>query len=85
MKRPPLGLSLICVAAPVLAEPSCTPGAPVKPVWESIKSLRMVAAKCCHSRLTTAKAMKFTAPKDDKKTEVFLDPNTSAELGRAEG
>jgi hypothetical protein len=84
MKLPLFGLALICAAAPVLAEPSCTPGDAVKPVWESIKAFEDGGGKVLSFKINDGNCYEIYGTQGDVKMEVFFDPNTSAELERIE-
>ncbi len=84
MKLQILCLTLVCAAAPVLAEPSCTPGETVKPVWESIKSFEDGGGKVLSFKINEGNCYEIYGTQADVKMEVFFDPNTSAELERIE-
>lgn len=77
-------LSFISLAAPAVAEPACTPGAAVKPMWQSLKSFEDVGGSVITAKINDGKCYEVYGTIGDKKYEVFFDPNTSLELGRNE-
>lgn len=67
------------------AEPSCTPGATVKPMWESVKTFEETGGKVITVKINDGACYEIYGTVGEKKFEIFFDPNTSAELERIEG
>jgi hypothetical protein len=75
---------LTLVAAPLFAEPACTPGETLKPVWEAIKAFEDAGGTVVSFKINDGLCYEVYGEQDGKKVEVFYDPNTAVELGRAE-
>lgn len=85
MKKLTLAALLSCLAAPVLAEPSCSPGAEVRPVWEAIKAFEDAGGVVKSFKINDGACYEIYGTQDGKNYEVFFDPNTAVELERIEG
>lgn len=84
MKKIALAALLSLSAAPVFAEPSCTPGAVVKPVWESLKAFEDAGGVVKSFKVNDGACYEIYGTVDGKNFEVFFDPNTSVEIERIE-
>jgi hypothetical protein len=84
MKKLTIALLLTTFAAPAFAEPSCTPGATLKPVWESMKAFEDQGGKVLSFKTNDGGCYEIYGSVDGKNMEVFFDPNTSVELERIE-
>ena len=84
MKKLALAALFAAVAAPVLAEPACTPGASLKPVWEAIKTFEDQGGVVIAFKINDGKCYEIYGTAGGKKLEVFFDPNTGLELDRIE-
>ncbi|MDZ4134811.1 MAG: PepSY domain-containing protein [Paracoccaceae bacterium] len=84
MKKILLATVFAAFAAPVLAEPSCTPGEAVKPVWESMKAFEETGGVVKSFKINDGACYEIYGTVDGKNYEVFFDPNTGAELERIE-
>jgi hypothetical protein len=84
MKKILLATAFAVLAAPVLAEPSCTPGAEVKPVWESMKAFEEAGGVVTSFKINDGACYEVYGKIDGKNFEVFYDPNTGAEIERIE-
>lgn len=85
MNKFALAALFAAIAAPALAEPACSPGNAVKPVWESIKSFEENGGKMIAFKINDGGCYEVYGSVSDKKFEVFFDPNTGAEMERIEG
>jgi hypothetical protein len=77
--------ALALTAAPAFAEPACTPGETLKPVWESVKAFEEAGGKMIAFKINDGGCYEVYGTVDDKNYEVFYDPNTGAEMERIEG
>lgn len=84
MKKMLYAAALMTVAAPVFAEPSCTPGDATKPVWESLKAFEETGGKVLSFKVNEGMCYEIYGEVEGVKMEVFYDPNTGAELDRIE-
>lgn len=84
MKKLTLAAALSLIAAPMFAEPSCTPGAEVKPVWEAIKAFEEAGGVVKTFKINDGACYEIYGSQDGKNFEVFFDPNTAVELDRIE-
>ena len=84
MKKLALATLLALAAAPVFAEPTCTPGAEVKPVWESLKAFEEAGGVVVSFKINDGACYEIYGTVDGTNFEVFYDPNTGAELERIE-
>ncbi len=75
---------LMLLAAPVLAEPACTPGDVMKPVWESMQAFEEAGGKVLAFKVNDGMCYEIYGEVGGVKMEVFYDPNTGAELERIE-
>jgi hypothetical protein len=82
MKKTLLAALLAVAAAPAFAEPSCTPGAELKPVWESIKTFEEGGGKVVAFKINSGGCYEIYGTVDGTNMEVFFDPNTGKELDR---
>ena len=82
MKKIILASVFAAFAAPVFAEPACTPGAEVKPVWESIKAFEDQGGVVISFKINDGACYEIYGTQDGTNMEVFFDPNTSIELER---
>jgi hypothetical protein len=85
MKKIALAAMFAAISAPAFAEPACTPGDTLKPVWESIKSFESTGGKMIAFKINDGGCYEVYGSVGDKKFEVFFDPNTGAEMERIEG
>jgi hypothetical protein len=74
--------ALFATTGLAFAEPSCTPGASVKPMWESLKTFESAGGVVLQMKINPGKCYEVYGKIDGKKFEVFYDPNTGAEIGR---
>lgn len=84
MKKLLLTTVFATLAAPVLAEPACTMGDAVKPVWESLKAFEDQGGKVIAFKINDGNCYEVYGTLNDTKMEVFYDPNTGEELDRIE-
>ncbi len=84
MKKFAIALLLTATAAPAFAEPSCSPGATLKPVWESLKAFEDQGGKVLSFKTNDGGCYEIYGSVDGTNMEVFFDPNTSVELDRIE-
>ena len=82
MKKLVLAALLSLSAAPLFAEPACTPGNAVKPVWESIKAFEDAGGKVVSFKINDGACYEIYGTVDGKNYEVFFDPNTGLEMER---
>lgn len=82
MKKFLIPAILMFAAAPALAEPSCTPGDAVKPVWESLKAFEDAGGKVLSFKVNDGMCYEIYGEVDGVKMEVFFDPTTGSELER---
>ncbi|MGB8812040.1 MAG: PepSY domain-containing protein [Paracoccaceae bacterium] len=85
MKKIILASVLAAFAAPVFAEPACTPGETVKPVWESMKAFEEAGGVVKAFKINDGACYEVYGAIDGKNYEVFFDPNTGVEIERIEG
>jgi hypothetical protein len=71
-------------AAPAFAEPSCNPGADLKPVWEAVKSFEETGGEVMSFKINDGGCYEIYGKVNDTNMEVFFDPNTGKELDRIE-
>jgi hypothetical protein len=83
MKKLLLTSLFALAAAPALAEPSCQPGETQKPVWESLKAFEDEGGKVTAFKINDG-CYEVYGRLNDKKYEVFYDPNTGVEIERIE-
>ncbi|MGB5559833.1 MAG: PepSY domain-containing protein [Paracoccaceae bacterium] len=84
MKKLYVVAALAFVAAPAFAEPSCNPGAELKPTWESIKTFEDEGGQVIAFKINDGGCYEIYGELNDTKMEVFFDPNTGEELERIE-
>lgn len=84
MKKFALAALLSLSAAPMFAEASCTPGATVKPVWESMKAFEEAGGVVKSFKINDGACYEIYGTVDGKNYEVFFDPNTGVEIERIE-
>ena len=84
MKKLLLTAAFTTFAAPVFAEPSCTPGTDLKPVWESMQAFETEGGKVLAFKINDGGCYEIYGTLNDTKMEVFFDPNTGVELERIE-
>ncbi len=84
MKKLALAALLSLTAAPLFAEPACTPGEAVKPVWESMKAFEEAGGVVKSFKINDGACYEIYGTVDGTNFEVFFDPNTGAELDRIE-
>jgi hypothetical protein len=82
MKKILLAALLSASAAPVFAEPSCTAGTDLKPVWESMKSFEDAGGTVVSFKTNEGGCYEIYGKIDGTNMEVFFDPNTGEELDR---
>jgi hypothetical protein len=70
------------LAVPAFAEPSCSPGAELKPVWESLKAFEEEGGTVIAFKINEGGCYEIYGQIAEQKMEVFYDPNTGAELDR---
>jgi hypothetical protein len=75
---------LTIAAAPAFAEPACTPGATLKPVWESMKAFEESGGTVLAFKINDGMCYEIYGTVDGTKMEVFYDPNTGLEMERIE-
>lgn len=75
---------LLIAAVPAFAEPSCNPGADVKPIWESMKAFEEEGGKVISFKINDGGCYEIYGKVNDTNMEVFFDPNTGEELDRLE-
>ncbi len=75
---------LSIAAVPAFAEPSCNPGADVKPIWESMKAFEDEGGKVISFKINDGGCYEIYGKVKDTNMEVFYDPNTGKELDRIE-
>lgn len=84
MKKFALAALLSLTAAPLFAEPACTPGATLKPVWESMKAFEEAGGVVKSFKINDGACYEIYGTVGDKNYEVFFDPNTGVEMERIE-
>lgn len=84
MKKLAIAALLSITAAPVFAEPACTPGDAVKPVWEAIKAFEETGGVVKTFKINDGQCYEIYGTVDGTNFEVFFDPNTALELDRIE-
>lgn len=84
MKKLVLAALLSLTAAPMFAEPACTPGETVKPVWESMKAFEEAGGVVKSFKINDGACYEIYGTVDGKNFEVFYDPNTGVEIERIE-
>lgn len=84
MKKLAIAALLSLSAAPLFAEPACTPGATTKPVWESMKAFEEAGGVVKSFKINDGACFEIYGTVGDKNYEVFFDPNTGLELERIE-
>lgn len=85
MKKIILASVFAAIAAPVFAEPACTPTETPKPVWESMKAFEEAGGVVKAFKINDGACFEIYGAVDGKNYEVFYDPTTGAELERIEG
>lgn len=77
--------AIFCATAlPAFAEPACEPGETLKPVWEAIKTFEEEGGEVLKFKINDGGCYEIYGKLDDKKLEVFFDPNTGEEIERIE-
>ncbi|MDG1117421.1 MAG: PepSY domain-containing protein [Flavimaricola sp.] len=84
MKKFMIAALFSTAAAPVFAEPSCNPGAELKPIWESIKSFEEEGGEVISFKINGGGCYEIYGKVEGTNMEVFFDPNTGEELDRIE-
>lgn len=84
MNKFALAALMTLTAAPVFAEPACTPGDAVKPVWESMKAFEETGGVVKSFKINDGACYEIYGTVDGKNYEVFYDPNTGLEMERIE-
>jgi hypothetical protein len=84
MKKLLLTAVFATLAAPVLAEPACNPGETLKPVWESLKAFEDEGGQVIAFKINGGGCYEVYGKLNDKKFEIFFDPNTGIEIERIE-
>lgn len=84
MKKTFIAALLTLAAAPAFAEPSCTPGAEVTPVWQSLQKFEEEGGKVLSFKINDGLCYEIYGNVDGTNMEVFFDPNTGEELDRIE-
>lgn len=82
MKKLMLTALAATIATPLLAEPSCTPGDSLKPVWEAIKTFEEEGGEVLKFKINGGGCYEVYGKLDETKMEVFFDPNTGVEIER---
>ncbi|MFT5652034.1 MAG: hypothetical protein ACJAUW_002082 [Yoonia sp.] len=82
MKKIMLAALLAASAVPAFAEPSCTPGADLKPVWESMKAFEEEGGVVVSFKTNEGGCYEIYGKIGGTNMEVFFDPNTGEELDR---
>lgn len=85
MKHAILASALSLLAMPAFAEPSCSPGETVKPMWESVKAFEESGGVVIAVKINDGGCYEIYGKVEDVNFEVFYDPNTGMELERIEG
>ena len=73
-------MSLSATAA--FAEPSCTPGETLAPVYQAIQTFEDAGGVVVSFKINSGKCYEIYGTVDGENMEVFFDPNTSEEIGR---
>ena len=84
MKKTLLAALLAVSAAPVFAEPSCNPGAELKPVWEAIKGFEEEGGEIVAFKINGGGCHEIYGKVAGTNMEIFFDPNTGEEIERIE-
>ena len=84
MKKTILAALFATAAAPVFAEPACSPGEDLKPVWESMQTFEQEGGKVIAFKINDGGCYEIYGNVDGTNMEVFFDPNTGEELERIE-
>jgi hypothetical protein len=84
MKKLIISALFATVAAPVFAEPACTPGETLKPMWEAVKSFEDEGGAVIAVKTNDGGCYEVYGMLNDTKFEVFFDPNTGVEIERIE-
>ena len=84
MKYLVLATGLSLTAIPAFAEPTCTPGEALKPVWEAIKAFEDAKGEVLKFKINDGGCYEVYGKLDGVKMEVFYDPNTGQEIDRIE-
>ena len=71
-------------AAPAFAEPACTPGEVLAPVWESMQTFEEEGGKVIAFKINDGGCYEIYGNLDGTNIEVFYDPNTGEEIERIE-
>ncbi len=82
MKKLMLTALAATIATPLLAEPSCTPGDSLKPVWEAIKTFEDEGGEVLKFKINDGGCYEVYGKLNETKMEVFFDPNTGVEIER---
>lgn len=82
MKKTIIAALLAVAAAPAFAEPSCTPGDALKPVWESIQTFEEEGGVVVSFKINDGGCYEIYGTVDGTNMEVFFDPNTGEEIER---
>lgn len=84
MKKTIIAALMAVAAAPAFAEPSCTPGDALKPVWESIQKFEEEGGGVVAFKVNSGGCYEIYGTVDGTNMEVFYDPNTGEEIERIE-
>ena len=84
MKTTLIAAFMTIVAAPALAEPACTPGADVTPVWQSLQKFKEEGGEVISFKINDGQCYEIYGKVDGTNMEIFFDPNTGEELERIE-
>lgn len=82
MKKTIIAALLAVAAAPAFAEPSCTPGDALMPVWESIQTFEEEGGVVVSFKINDGGCYEIYGTVDGTNMEVFFDPNTGEEIER---
>ena len=82
MKKTLIAALITVCPAPVFAEPACTPGTDLKPVWESMKAFETEGGTVIAFKTNSGGCYEIYGSLNGTKMEVFFDPNTGEELDR---
>lgn len=84
MKKTIIAALLTLSAAPAFAEPSCTQGADVTPVWQSLQKFEEEGGEVISFKINDGQCYEIYGKVDGVNMEIFFDPNTGEELDRIE-
>ena len=78
MKKLVLAAGLTFLALPAVAEPSCSPGETVKPMWESIKVFEESGGVVVAVKINDGLCYEIYGTVEGANFEVFYDPKAGA-------